>query len=204
MSDSPRVSRRRVLGAIATVGGASSAVGAGTMALFSDTESSSGNTIQAGTVELDIGGSGSFDFSASLAPTQETAGTVTLVNSGSIQGSVDVDVTANTESDASPNDQDVTAQEVAQNLEVTALTYGGSDITSQISANSSPPTLDELANNLHDGTETTQNDLINLADPTSGGTDFSITLRLKDVGNEFQSDGVQIDFTFHLNQTDAQ
>ena len=48
-------------------------------------------------------------------------------------------------------------------------------------------------------------DLINLADPGSGtGTDFTMELRLQNVGNEFQGEGIDIDITFHLNQTNGQ
>lgn len=201
-SESVRVSRRRVLGGLAAIGAASAATGAGTVAYFTDSESSTGNTIEAGTIELSFGGSETFTFSTELAPTQDTSDSVTLVNGGSVSGSVDIDVSYS-ESDASgAPSPDMSATEVAQNLEVTSLTYGGNDISGQISG-ASLPTLDDLANNQHDGSETTQNDLINLADPGSG-RDFAITLRLKNVGNDFQGDGVSVNFTFHLNQTDEQ
>lgn len=47
-----KFTRRRVLGGLITVGAASAAAGAGTFALFSDSETSDGNTVQAGTIEL--------------------------------------------------------------------------------------------------------------------------------------------------------
>lgn len=195
------LSRRRVLGGLATIGGASAAAGAGTVAYFSDSESSSGNTVQAGTLELGFDGTNSFSFSAALAPTQSTIDRVTLVNDGSISGSLDVDVSYS-ESDGASNDTDVTADQVAQNLNVLTLDY---DDTSLLGGQNLPsdPTLYELAHN--DQAEPgTNNDLVNLADPTSNGTDFTVELELADVGNDFQSDGVAITFDFDLNQTDGQ
>ena len=195
------VTRRRLLGGIIAIGGASAATGAGTMAYFSDTDSSE-NRIEAGTLTLGFGGAGSFSFSTSLAPTETTQDSVTLENGGSVSGSVDVNVSY-TESDASGGSApDKTAQEVAENLEVVTLTYGGSDISGQINTSNSPPTLHDLANNLHGASESTQNDLINLADPGTG-TDFELGLRLKNVSDDYQADGVSVTVTFYLNQNDG-
>lgn len=201
MADSIELTRRRLLGGLVTVGAAGAGAGAGTMALFSDEETSTGNTIQAGTLTLDFASSGTFSFSTSLAPTETTGDSLTLVNGGSLGGSLDVDVSY-TESDGSPNDTDMSGDAVAQNLKVETLTYGGTDLTAQLPG-TGPWTLYDLANNAHGASESTQNDLINLADP-AGGTEFSIELRLGNVGNDFQADGIAIDFTFHLNQTDDQ
>ena len=202
MSDtSIHLTRRRLLGGIIAIGGGSAAAGAGTMAYFSDTETSA-NQIQAGTLVLSLGGTGSFSFSTSLAPTSSTQDSVTLVNDGSVTGSVDVDVDYS-ENDASGGSApDMAAQEVASNLEVTTLDYGGTDLTGQIVTSNSPPTLDDLANNRHDGTETTQNDLIDLADP-GAGTQLTVGFRLKNVSDDYQADGVDVTFTFHLNQNDG-
>lgn len=195
-----RLSRRRALGGLAVIAGASAAAGAGTMAAFSDSESSSSNTVQAGTLELSLDSGGSFDFSTSLAPTQSTQDSVTLLNAGSISGSLDVDVSY-TENDAPQNDADVSADQVAQNLTVLSLEYGGNNLLSGQSL-PSDPTLYELSNN--DQAESgSDNDLINLADP-GNGTDFTVELELANVGNDFQSDGLDVTFEFDLNQTDGQ
>ncbi len=197
-----KLTRRRLLGGIVAIGGASAATGAGTMAYFSTTAQSTNNEVTAGTLELDFGGTGTFSFSTSLAPTISTQDSVTLVNAGTLSGSVDVDVDYSESDASSAPSPDMTAQEVAENLEVTTLEYGGADLTWQIDTSNSPPTLHDLANNLHDGSETTQNDLINLADP-GGGTDFTVEFRLKNVSDDYQGDGVEVTFTFHLNQNDA-
>ncbi len=196
------LTRRRLLGGLLGVGGAGAAAGAGTMAYFEDTESSSNNSVQAGTIEVGFGGSGTFNFSASLAPTQSTTGKVTLVNGGSIAGSLDVDV-AYVEQDAAGNGTDVSADQLASNLIVETLTYGGSDLTGQVASSGPQPTLQELATNDQSSGETTPNDLIDLADP-GAGTTFELELRLDNVGNDYQRDGLAITVSFDLNQIDAQ
>ena len=197
-----RITRRRLLGGLLTVGGASAAAGAGTMAYFSDTETSSGNSVTAGTVDLTLGGAATFGFNTALAPTQSTTGSLTLVNSGTIPGSVDVDVSY-AENDASGNDQDVTDAQLASNLIVETLTYGGAPLTGQVASSGPQPTLQELATNDQTGGESTPNDLIDLPDPGTG-TDFVIELRLGNVGNQYQRDGINVTVTVHLNQTDGQ
>lgn len=196
-----KLSRRRVLGGVAAIAGASAAAGAGTMAYFTDSGSSTDNRIEAGTLTLEFGGSGTFSFTTSLAPTETTSDSVTLENGGTVAGSLDVDVDY-TESDATGNDVDRTAQAVAENLEVTTLDYAG-DRTGQIDTTNDPPTLHDLATNAQSTGEDVANDLIDLPDP-GAGTDFTVEFRLKNVGDDYQYDGVEVDFTFHLNQTDAQ
>ena len=69
-------------------------VGAGTMAYFSDTETSSGNTFTAGTLDLAVGGENpnvSPDFTLGpLAPGDSGTITYTLNNVGSIDGYLDL------------------------------------------------------------------------------------------------------------------
>lgn len=202
MSEKLAVTRRRLLAGVVAAGVAGAGAGAGTMAYFEDSETSDGNTVQAGTLNLEFGGGGSFSFNAALAPTQSTTGTVTLVGNDSLSGSLDVDVSY-TENDAAGNQTDVTADQLASNLLVETLTYGGTDLTGQVSASGPEPTLQELATNDQTSGETTGNDLIDLQDP-GAGTDFVMGLRLADVGNQYQRDGLTVDVTFHLNQTDDQ
>jgi len=198
--DETRLTRRRVLGGLVTVGTASAAAGAGTAAYFTDTEASAANQVSTGTLTVGFGGTAAFDFSASLAPGEITQGTVTLVNAGSIPGSLDVDFEyAN--SDARNNSKK-TAREVAERLDVTTLAYGGTDRLGQIT-DGSPPTLHDLATNDLSGGETTANDLTDLPDPADG-TDFTVGFELQNVGYQFKKEGVAITVTFHLNQHDSQ
>ncbi|MDS0223138.1 CalY family protein [Haloarcula sp. S1AR25-5A] len=94
MSDkSIELTRRRVLGGIATVGAASAAAGAGTFAYFSDEETSTGNTIQAGTVDLGSPEtSGSQSLGTDLAPGDNFTIQIETTYNGSID---DVDLNLN-------------------------------------------------------------------------------------------------------------
>ena len=95
MSDkTPELTRRRILAGIGTIGAASAAAGAGTMALFSDTETSSGNSVQAGTLDLSDGfSSSSLSIGTGpngLKPGDQGTAYFTLTNGGSLDGSLDV------------------------------------------------------------------------------------------------------------------
>ncbi|MEF8801098.1 MAG: TasA family protein [Halolamina sp.] len=92
------LNRRRVLAGLGTIGVASAGAGAGTMALFSDSEQSTDNSISAGTLDLTTKASsdgGSFDISVSgLAPGEsQEVGYLDLKNSGSIDGFLDYEIT---------------------------------------------------------------------------------------------------------------
>lgn len=224
MSDKKiELNRRRVLGGLITLGGAAAAAGAGTFALFSDTEQSTNNTVSAGTLNLtpETGSISSFTFSE-VAPGQSQGPYAwTLTNAGSLSGSLDIDVTVNNDgsgndgSSGTPaNSNDVTESELAEAIEVTTLKYDGTDISSQISGDTTGPSgyfttssyvsLANLANNTQKSGESTGNDLIDLADPGSG-KDFEIELTLRsEAGNDFQADGLDVAFEFVLNQNDGQ
>jgi len=85
------LNRRRVLGALGTIGVASAGAGAGTFALFSDTESSTGNSISAGTLDLTTSNQTSIEVNVTdVQPGYFTSGTTTLNNAGSLDGSLDI------------------------------------------------------------------------------------------------------------------
>jgi predicted ribosomally synthesized peptide with SipW-like signal peptide len=127
-SGSVELTRRRALAGLATIGAASATAGAGTMALFSDSETSSGNTVQAGTLDL-TGGIASQSFSIGSSGTgvkPGDQGTVRfgLENSGSINGSLDVgirNVSVTQAESSEAADEGVTTGE----FEITAGTTGG-------------------------------------------------------------------------------
>lgn len=100
--DSSGLTRRRLLGATLTTGVAAAGAGAGTSALFSDTEASTGNTIQAGTLDLSVGSDVSLSASVTNARPGQTGTLVADVrNDGSVEGglSVGVNVTGHAEGD---------------------------------------------------------------------------------------------------------
>ena len=71
-------------------------VGAGTMAYFNDTETSSGNTFTAGTLNLTAVGGSPMPFAvANMKPGDSGSGTVTLTNAGTI-GAAELDINMST------------------------------------------------------------------------------------------------------------
>lgn len=196
------LTRRRLLTAVIASSIAGWTASSSTAALFHDTESSTGNQIQSGTLDLSFGNGGSFGISATLEPGQSTTGSVTLVNSGSVTGSVDV-TAQYSENDATNNANDVSADDVAKYVNVVTLDYGGTDLTGQIPDvdGNGRNTLYDLANT---DAESDGDDIIDLADPGSG-TDFTVEFEVEStVGNTYEDDGVDITFAFDLNQVDSQ
>lgn len=207
-----RLTRRRALGGLLTVGVGSAAAGAGTFALFSDEETSSGNTVQAGTLDLTGEDGGSFTFSVGgngLAPGDDAgSATATLENNGNVDALLDIDISLS-ENDTSgdPTETDLAATETAEAFEVAELTYGQSDLTSsQVTGTTDPANLASVDSDVTASSSYTSladlaaADITDLADPTSG-TDFVIELVFREeAGNGFQADGVDAEFTFTLNQ----
>jgi len=220
------LTRRRALGALLTIGAGSAAAGAGTFALFSDTEESSNNTIQAGTLDLTTGESSSLSFDmTNLAPGTSVVSSesVTLVSDGSLDGSLDIDVavTGNDGTATEGTTNNVSANKMAKAIEVTELTYGGTNLlTSQNVGSVTMGTDDGFDSEVSytslynittndwadtDDGETTENDFIDLGDPGESGTDFTLSLKFRsEAGNAYQNDGIDVTFTFVLNQQNSQ
>jgi predicted ribosomally synthesized peptide with SipW-like signal peptide len=187
-----------------TMGGAGAAAGAGTIAYFSDSEKSTGNSISAGTLTLDFDTNPTFAFSSSLAPGDTTTGSITLLSDGSLDGSLDIDVSVSENDGSNVSSPNKGAQEVADRLDILTLSYDNTNLKGQIDSTTTPPALADLVTNDQGSGEDTPNDLVDLPDP-GDGTEFSIELELQDgVGNDYQDEGIDVDFTFHLNQTDGQ
>jgi hypothetical protein len=164
------------------------------MAAFGDAESSTGNAIEAGTLDLTFGSSAAIDLGADLAPNQSVSDTVELRNAGSVSGSLDVGFAYVENDGAGPSTRG--ADDVARELTVTTLTYGGTDVSDQISGS----TLYDLATTDQPSGGSGADDLVGLADPGSG-TDFAVGLTLADVGNAYQDEGIDVTATFTLTQT---
>jgi predicted ribosomally synthesized peptide with SipW-like signal peptide len=200
MSDKKvELTRRKVLGGLATIGAAGAATGAGTMAYFDDTETSSGNTVQAGTLDLTTAEGSSLDLNdIELAPGQSVSASVDLQNDGTVSANhVEVD-TSYSEGDSDGN---VDAQSFAEQLEVSTLEYSGSDITTYTDTDGNGTLT------LHELSDQTLDDLQPAPETNSGNSEtFNIELTLpgEDTGNAFQGEGVDISFTFTLNQDSSQ
>lgn len=147
--DTIELNRRRVLGGIITIGGAAAAAGAGTFAAFSDTESSTGNTITAGTLNLELNPNTSGTTSITLsniAPGDSGYLAIELGNTGSIDGNLSsVNIgsvsggsfssTLVTDSDGTPsefNDPTPADGELDDNLEVDSFVEASGDFNGSV------------------------------------------------------------------------
>ncbi|MFB6176161.1 MAG: TasA family protein, partial [Halobaculum sp.] len=131
------LTRRRILGGALTIGAASAATGAGTLALFSDTEQSSGNTVQAGTLDLTTNNSAGFPFSPDKVAPGEPAGSpeVDLQNSGTTEGdhvefaaSITGEGSEASEGSDSDINTETSGEAFAKHVFVKSLQYGGSPV----------------------------------------------------------------------------
>ena len=194
--DPPRITRRTLLGSAIAVGAAGSAAGAGTLALFSDSETSSGNTVQAGTLDLQLGSAQKFTLpSGGLSPGEAVQASINLQNNGSLVGD-HVEMTFEvTENDlATPTDfeyqTDVSALRLADHLAVETLEYDGQELATQYDID----TVAQLDGRVFDG----------LGAPDSDKP-FTIKVRLAEsAGNAFQGDGIDLDCAFGLAQESGQ
>ncbi len=201
-----------VIAAVAAI-----AVG-GTIAYFSDTETSSGNTFTAGTLDLTLGESGGAPITlTNMKPGDSGSGIITVSNVGSLAGKlyatskyVAADGTQPAEFPAN-----MTPDEVAKMLVITAFTADGFDMLSRTDL---PRSLDG------DATDFTVYDMVNDASGVSltgyvspgqlttwysYDTDmtsieshaYALTIQFDPLaGNDYQADGITLTFDFLLTQ----
>lgn len=192
MSDNDKtieLNRRRVLGGIATIGAASAALGAGTFAVFSESETSEDNNVNAGELTLDVtNGSGSDAFGYTfdnIVPGNQATVTADI----SITADFAVgDITVTTSTDKVDGGQgDVN---LANALAIDSATWDGDDIAGPL-----PDTVEGLASN---------NVTLTSGPAESGGTTLSLTVTFDEnqVGNidDYQGASVDIDHTFTVEQ----
>ena len=215
MSDDNTIelNRRRVLGGIVTVGAAAAAAGAGTFALFSDTEESSGNTVQAGTLNLQDTETTSFPVD-NLVPGDEVEGTVkTIYDSDSDVDPVNVTASLTlSENDLTPtpesNTGNLSASEFAGYISMdTAELNDGKGNSHNIESNSG------TTNGPNDTSYTSLADVVEYDIPDDALSNVApgntVTLDLvgtfvSGAGNDAQGEGIDLDVTFTANQPDTQ
>jgi spore coat-associated protein N len=188
-------------------------VGAGTYAYFSDTESSTNNTLTAGTLDLNINGGNvavtTFTASA-VAPGDSGSGNSTLANVGSMSGELDVttSVVTNTpgaggEFGGGSGELGASAQ-IAMYLDVDQSgSWNAGDIGLQSNATTySFPTalnydvIDNYASEKWDAVEATM--VVAAAD------DIVVNWQVPaSADNSIQGDSVSFDITFTLEQPEA-
>lgn len=194
----------KILASLSMIAIASAAVGYGTYAAFSDTETSTGNIFTVGDLDLTLdaaqGVTGTIS-AGNFAPGDAVAGALVLRNEGSIvsgdaQGhvvtlaiSVASEVTDDAGNPADPDDGGVsTAAPLDSWLIVTSLTYDGANL---LASEEGPVTLDELTSMSFGG----------LADPGATGKPFAIALQFDPLApNHLKRDVADLTFTFALTQ----
>lgn len=190
-----KLSRRKILAGLGTIGLASAGAGAGTMALFSDTEDARA-TVQAGTLDLKVNGENGVVTvlnEENIAPGDSGSVDIEVHNAGSIDGSVSVSLESVTdyengriepERDAGDDDDDGELSEFLKiSIEYNGNTYG-------------PTTVDNLNNYLGK-----YGDLSLPAGETKSAT---IHWELPEDGthiNVVQTDSVTVDFSVTLTQS---
>jgi len=183
----------------------------GTWALFSDTETSGDNVFQAGTIDLTIGGTGATGVNfTNMKPGDTASATIVVTNVGTLPGSLYAS-SGYVENDLDTYDPDMTADQVAKMLLITAFTADTVDILASI------PDVDT-------DSRTTVYDMVNdpsgvsvtgYSDPASGHGWFSydtnmttsevhtyaLTLQFDTAAdNDYQGDGITWTFEFLLTQ----
>ena len=170
----------------------------GTLAYITDTQTSTGNLLTAGTLNLttdDADGVSQTLYALSMSP-GDTAGptAITLKNTGTTDGATLDIAFSYAESDGSPNIVNKAALAVAAIMEVVALSYDGDSLLASIS--------DTNSNGYKDVEELALTSFTGLSGLTaSASKEFEIAVRLRsETPNDFQSDGITITMTFTLKQ----
>lgn len=187
--------------------------GTGTYALFSDTETSTGNTFTAGTFDLKvsdidegIGDGVTATWTASDMKPGTTIGpySVTLQNWGTVAGDhIEIscsNVVTDPEGPESDTEEDTTDMDWV--MEITAMTYNGA-----------PNLLSDLSDNNENGIKDLDDfeaqGFDNLPPPLpnqQGSYSFTMTLRFHPTlaNNDYQGDILTTTITFTLNQDSSQ
>ncbi len=205
--------KKKILGLGIVAAVVISLVATGTWALFSDTEDTGDNVFQAGTIDLTLGGTGNagVDFT-NMKPGDTVSATITAENVGTLPGSLYAS-SWYVENDLDTYDPNMSADNVAKMLLITAFTADTVDILSQI-----PDTDGDSRITVFDMVNDTSGVslLTDYNDPTSGGHgwfSYDIDMTTSEVhtyvldlefdtaaGNDYQGDGISWTFEFLLTQ----
>ncbi len=202
---------RKIITSLMVIAVAAMMVGMGTFAYFSDTETSSGNTFTAGTLDLTLTESGGAPISlTNMKPGDSASGSITVTNVGTLPGSLYATswyVTA----DGSPNPYaDMTADEVAQMLLITAFTVDGNAVSIPDTDGDTRITVFDMVNDIsgvvladYPGSPgqlgTWYSYDTNMA--ANGTHTYSLTVQFDTAAdNDYQGDGITWTFEFLLTQ----
>jgi predicted ribosomally synthesized peptide with SipW-like signal peptide len=176
-----------------------------TFASFTDRESSTNNTLISGTIDLktnNANGVSATLTNLSLKPNNSVTGTtIQLSNSGTVNGttlniSFSYIESDNANQNGTPN---MTADQVASVIQVTALTYDTTNILTTLTDTNANGYID--VQDLVNAVNTAK--MAGLSGLTAGGASkpFNIVVLLRDgISNDYQGDGIAITVNFVLNQ----
>ena len=172
--------------------------GIGTWAYFSDVETSTGNVLAAGTLDLktdDEDGVSQTLFDVNMQPGDTIDSEyITLKNAGSVAGSTLDLAFSYVESDLSANPVNKSADDTAAKIEVTTLKYDGSSLFASV--------MDNNTNGYRDIQDLKNTDLSSLSGIDAlASKEFEIAIKPRDsAGSDYQADGITVTITFNLNQ----
>jgi len=203
--------KKRILMSLMTIALVGALVGGGVYAYFSDTETSTGNTFTAGTLDLNLDGGNTnvVKFTVSdVKPGDSNGGTWTVANVGNIAGYLDLEscnvteaigVTTDPELADEPTLSDTTqlGNYLMVHIFVDTNNNGSWDSgeTDILGTNAAPVAINTIAASYG----------LNISLAASGGTNY-ITLRWSvatATGNRIQGDSVTLNITFELQQRAA-
>ena len=192
------MSMKKVLGLTVALLLLSGITGIGTWAYFSDTETSAGNQMAAGTLDLktdDVDGVSQTLFAVNMKPGDIVSSeNITLNNAGSTAGTTIDLAFSYVENDLSVNPADMSADATAASIEVTVLKYDGSSLFASVA--------DTNSNSYLDIQDLKNSDLSGQSGISAQATkEFEITVKSRvGTSNDFQADGITVTMTFTLNQ----
>ncbi len=172
--------------------------GIGTWAYFSDVETSTGNVLAAGILDLktnDVDGVSQTLLATNMKP-GDTIGpeTIILKNAGSVTGSILDLAFTYVESDSSSNPVNKSADNTAAMIEVITLKYDGSSLLASVT--------DDNINGYRDIQDLKNTDLSSQSGIDAlASKEFEIVVKSRDgTDSDYQADGITITMTFTLNQ----
>lgn len=178
--------------------------GVATYARFSDNETSSGTQMVVGTLKLktnDVNGVSQTLYNTNMSPGATVNSTaLTLRNAGTTNGTTMDIGFSYVKSDGSPNTVIMTADQTAAVIEVTALTYGGTDLLTTLPLINTNDNVYIDVQDLTNATNVTK--LTGLSGLNAGASKpFNISVQLRsDTGSNFDADGIDMTMKFTLRQ----
>lgn len=224
MGTSRLSTKKKTVGAVVLIIIGSTITGIGTWAYFSDTDRSTSNTVEAGTIDITLDGTNN-DITSSFSitngkPGDSTSHNYTLRNVGSVEADhVEITISfSENDSKSEPSDTDVknelTASETAQQINVTTFEYQNesgatsNDILAGITDSNSNgiKDLDEVVNQAG-----STDDLAPPQANSGNTTHLVIAVKVANdsgtfTGNDedIMADGIDVTIAFTLNQDASQ